>query len=157
MDPAFIEERRVKCEGYLRQLLLYPRVATIQEMHDFLGLPGGRLLERSVLFQPGSLGLKLSRQGMGASRVGVAAFNTVKGPIEDGGHDVPGPAEASGLINIGDSLTRVGGEDVTQIPVRFCYLSENLLKYVHTNTHTNFFVFSFFFSLSLLFLYTIGI
>ena len=129
MDPAFIEERRVKCEGYLRQLLLYPRVATIQEMHDFLGLPGGRLLERSVLFQPGSLGLKLSRQGMGASRVGVAAFNTVKGPIEDGGHDVPGPAEASGLINIGDSLTRVGGEDVTQIPVRFFYLFVEFLQF----------------------------
>ena len=116
MDPGFIEERRVKCEGYLRQLLLYPRVATIQEMHDFMGLPGGRLLERSVLFQPGSLGLKLNRQGMGASRVGVAAFNTVKGPVEDGGGDVAGPAEASGLINIGDSLCRVGGENVTQLP-----------------------------------------
>ena len=105
----------MKCEGFLRQLLLYPRIATIQEMHDFLGLPGGRLREMSVLFQPGSLGLKLSRQGMGVSNVGVSAFNTIKGPLEDGGGDVPGPAEASGLINIGDSLTRVAGEDVTGI------------------------------------------
>ena len=70
LDPAFIEERRIKCEEYLTKLLLYPRIATIQEMHDFLGLPGGRLREMSVLFQPGSLGLKLSRQGMGASNTG---------------------------------------------------------------------------------------
>jgi hypothetical protein len=33
-----------------------------------------------------------------------------------GGHDIPGPAEASGLINIGDSLTKVGGKDVTSLP-----------------------------------------
>jgi hypothetical protein len=95
--------------------MLYPRIATIQEMHTFLGLSGGRLREMSVLFQPGSLGLKMSRQGMGPSRVGVAAFNKVKGPPEDGGGDVAGPAEASGLISVGDSLTRVAGEDVTQI------------------------------------------
>jgi len=114
-DPTFIEERRVKCEAYLRQLMLYPRIATIQEMHTFLGLSGGRLREMSVLFQPGSLGLKMSRQGMGPSRVGVAAFNKVKGPPEDGGGDVAGPAEASGLISVGDSLTRVAGEDVTEI------------------------------------------
>ena len=48
--------------------------------------------------------------------VRVSAFNNVKGPIEDGGHDIPGPAEASGLINIGDSLTRVGGENVSDVP-----------------------------------------
>jgi hypothetical protein len=84
LDPSFIEERRIQCESYLLKLLLYPRVATIQEMHDFLGLPGGRVREMSVLFQPGSLGLKLTRQGMGASNVGVSAFNNIKGPIEDG-------------------------------------------------------------------------
>ena len=112
-DPGFIEERRVQCEAYVRKLLLFPRVAEIQEMTDFLGLvgPGGRLREMSVIFQAGPLGIKMNRQGMGVSRIGVAAFNNRKSA--DGVSEVPGQAEQSGLINIGDNLVKVAGEDVS--------------------------------------------
>jgi hypothetical protein len=112
-DPGFIEERRVQCEAYVRKLLLFPRVAEIQEMMDFLGLvgAGGKLREMSVIFQAGPLGIKMNRQGMGVSRIGVAAFNNRKSA--DGASEVPGQAEQSGLINIGDNLVKVAGDDVS--------------------------------------------
>eukprot|EP00946_MAST-07B_sp_MAST-7B-sp1_P001661 g1661.t1 len=112
-DPGFIEERRVQCEAYVRKLLLFPRVAEIQEMMDFLGLvgAGGKLREMSVIFQAGPLGIKMNRQGMGVSRIGVAAFNNAKSV--DGKTETPGQAEQSGLINIGDNLVKVAGEDVS--------------------------------------------
>ena len=113
--PGFIEERRVQCEAFIRKLLKFPRVATIQEMTDFLGLvgAGGKLREMSVVFQAGPLGIKMNRQGMGVSRIGVAAFNNRKSA--DGKSEEPGQAEQSGFINIGDNLVKVAGEDVSGI------------------------------------------
>lgn len=111
LDPDFVEERRQALESYMKKLLLFPRVGQIQDMHDFLGLMGGRLRETSLMFGIGPLGLKMMRKGTGVSRCGVVQFNTVS---NGEGQQVMGPAEASGLVCIGDSVTKVQGDDVTQ-------------------------------------------
>ena len=112
-DPNFIEERRLALEAYLRKLMVFPRVPTCQEMLDFLGFVGNHIRESSVMFHSGPLGLKMARQGMGMSRVGIAQFNQIKD--KKTGEMLRGPAEESGLLNIGDSLTRVHGESVSQL------------------------------------------
>ena len=76
-----------------------------------LGLPvqaeiDSKVRETSMIFGPGSLGLTLrSQKDGGASEAVVADFK----PGKDGTY---GPAKQSGLIDIGDWVSKIDGESV---------------------------------------------
>eukprot|EP00944_MAST-04C_sp_MAST-4C-sp1_P015258 g15258.t1 len=105
-DPDFIENRRQQLENFLRRLVVVPRVAELQEVYDLLGIVNTHIRETSMIFGPGPLGLTLrSQKDGGASEAVVADFK----PGSDGTF---GPAKQSGLIDIGDCISKVDGESV---------------------------------------------
>lgn len=105
-DPDFIETRRQQLENFLRRLVVVPRVAELQEVYDLLGIVNSNIRETSMIFGPGPLGLTLrSQKDGGASEAVVADFK----PGKDGTY---GPAKQSGLIDIGDCISKVDGESV---------------------------------------------
>ena len=105
-DPDFIETRRQQLENFLRRLVVVPRVAELQEVYDVLGIIDSKVRETSMIFGPGSLGLTLrSQKDGGASEAIVADFK----PGKDGTY---GPAKQSGLIDIGDCVSKIDGESV---------------------------------------------
>ena len=105
-DPEFIENRRSQLEAFLRKIIMVPRVAELQELYDILGIVNEDIRETSMIFSPGPLGLTLRAQSAGgASEAIIADFK----PNEDG---LYGPAKNSGLISIGDCVSKIDGESV---------------------------------------------
>ena len=85
-----------------------PRVSGFGEVHDFLGHAGPGLRETSLVFPAGAFGIKIAKQGVSSCRAGIVDFNPVNGE--------PGIAERSGRLAIGDSISRVAGESVADMP-----------------------------------------
>lgn len=109
-DKEFIENRRAQLEAFLRKIIMVPRVAELQELYDILGIVNETIRETSMIFSQGPLGLTLRAQKSGgASEAIVADFK----PNADG---VYGPAKNSGLISIGDCVSKIDGESVFEDP-----------------------------------------
>lgn len=100
-SDAFIEERRAGLEKFLRDLQAVPRASTNADLLSFLGTMESTR-ETSVLFPAGPLGLTI-RPDRGW--VVVVDFKT----LDDGS---PGPAEAAGVVSIGDRVSKINGETV---------------------------------------------
>jgi len=116
LSPEFIEARRLGLETWLRRLVKLPGVAggLNPDVEEFLGVGGSMgIVETSLVFAPGKLGMRLARPSQGAAGKGsftaqVAAF------LQDEGDDV-GQAEASGRVRVGDMIVRVNGESAILI------------------------------------------
>ena len=105
-SPDFIENRRMLLEKYLRNLIMIPRVAELQELYDLLGIVNSDIRETSMIFSAGPLGLTLRAQASGGPSPAVVA------DFKPGSDGVYGPAKQSGLIGIGDCISKVDGESV---------------------------------------------
>lgn len=119
-SAVFIESRRVSLEQWLRRLLMVPGLSDEPEMVSFLGATGGGLREVSVVFPDPRLGIRLMRP---AGRDWEDAGNETDAPrpravVADflaTKTGRAGRAQLSGLIGIGDCVSKVQGESVLTI------------------------------------------
>jgi len=119
-DTEFLETRRVELESWLRRTLLVPRVSCNPDMELFLGMADISMREISIAIESGSLGLRLKKRIGGLVSGSSDRFHeTYPQAIVDGymrGEDnIPGVAEASGLVGIGDVISKVNGESVVNM------------------------------------------
>lgn len=108
-DALFAEHRRQALDEYMKKLLRIPRVSFVSAVRDFIGYEAageggagaGGVREVSVAFGPGPLGLSL--RAVASGRAGAALVTEFKA-LPDGG---PSPAAASGVVGIGDVVSKV--------------------------------------------------
>jgi hypothetical protein len=98
MDPSFIEERKMKLNTFLRDLVMIPHVADMSCMKAFLGLID-QIREVSYTFHLPKLGLTLA-----ANVKNVTVSPTVVQSIQT-------PENCEGIC-IGDCVSRINGVSV---------------------------------------------
>jgi len=108
--PEFLESRRIELENWLTRLLRLPRVASNPDVETFLGgLHSTR--EVSIMVPVGSLGVSLQQKKLGSTSAELYPQAEVSG-FTSGEGDSVGVAEESGLIHVGDSISKISGESV---------------------------------------------
>eukprot|EP01138_Halocafeteria_seosinensis_P001997 gb/GECG01002045.1/.p1 GENE.gb/GECG01002045.1/~~gb/GECG01002045.1/.p1 ORF type:complete len:372 (+),score=44.28 gb/GECG01002045.1/:1-1116(+) len=99
-DPAFLEERRRGLELYMQRLLAIPRITWNNDLLAHIGIIDD-VREISVFFQSRSLGLALEDNKHG---VRIEDFVEAEGN--------PSPAKQTGVLEAGNRVSKVNGEDV---------------------------------------------
>lgn len=101
MSEAFIEKRRGQLHDWVTKIACIPRMRSNPDFLTFLGLIDS-LREVSVLFPKDvPLGISVAKKG---DFVEVVALK----PLADGS---PSPAQMSGLIQVGDKVSKINGAD----------------------------------------------
>jgi len=114
----FLETRRQELENWLRRTLLVPRVAVNPDMEAFLGMGDPSMREVSVVITEGQfLGLRLKKRPPQASPRNPSTMREVfpQAQVVDyqrSANGQPGVAERSGLVGVGDIVSKIGGVSV---------------------------------------------
>jgi len=108
----FLETRRIELENWLRRMLLVPRVAVNPDMEAFLGMGDPTVREVSVLVTDSTpLGVRLKKRQGKTERFQEAFPQAIVVDFTRDGTKA-GAAEASGLIGVGDVVSKINGESV---------------------------------------------
>ena len=109
-EGHFVEERRLRLDSMMQRIVGVPRFASSPAVLAFLGM-SDQVREASVLFKDGPLGLIVDPAPTTSGRASSSMVVGFK-PLDSG---QPGPAAASGVVSVGDIISKINGESVTEL------------------------------------------
>ena len=109
-DAGFVEGRRALLDAMMSRIAQVPRFASSPAVLAFLGM-SDQVREASVLFRDGPLGLIIDPSPTMSGRASSSMVVGFK-PLDSG---EPGPAAASGVVSVGDIISKINGESVTEL------------------------------------------